>query len=332
MTDGVVTHFVAVDGGNSKTDVVVGANDGRILALVRGPGSSPHNLGVEGSIAMLDGLIREALGAAGVRADLLVACLAGIDLPIEAARFAKAVNDAGWATDNVVDNDLFALLRAGTPDPNAIAVICGAGINCVGRRADGRTARFPALGPISGDWGGGGYLAHVALWHAARGEDGRGPTTALSPAVAQHFGRARVEDVAAAIHLGEIPASRVSELTPLLFDVAESGDDVARRVVLRQAREIVTLARVASERLELLDRAHTVVLGGGLVAARRPPLHEPLMRGLAAIAPHATIKIVQDQPITGAALLALDRLGAVTPEIEATVRSAVADRIAVGRT
>jgi N-acetylglucosamine kinase-like BadF-type ATPase len=328
MTEVSARHFVAIDGGNSKTDVVVGSNDGRILALMRGPGSSPHNLGVEGSIAMLDGLIRTALGVAGVHPDVLVACLAGVDLPTEVARFAEAVNEAGWATDNVVDNDLFALLRAGTPDPNAIAVVCGAGINCVGRRADGRTARFPALGPISGDWGGGGYLAQVTLWHAARGEDGRGPTTALSPAVAQHFGLMRVEDVAAAIHLGEIPASRITELTPLLFDVAESGDDVARRVVLRQAREIVTLARVAGERLELLDRPHTVVLGGGLIAARRPPLHGPLMRGLAATAPRATIKIVRDHPVTGAALLALDRFGAVTPEIEATVRSAVADRLA----
>ena len=34
-------HYLAIDGGNSKTDVMVGAEDGRVLAFARGPGSSP---------------------------------------------------------------------------------------------------------------------------------------------------------------------------------------------------------------------------------------------------------------------------------------------------
>ncbi|CAM5710547.1 hypothetical protein SVIOM74S_09220 [Streptomyces violarus] len=41
--------------------------------------------------------------------------------------------------------------------------------------------RFPALGRISGDWGGGWALAEEALWHAARAQDGRGGPTALAP-------------------------------------------------------------------------------------------------------------------------------------------------------
>jgi N-acetylglucosamine kinase-like BadF-type ATPase len=321
-------HYLAVDGGNSKTDVVVGAEDGRVLAFARGPGSSPDWLGIEGSLAVLDTLIRPALAESRVSIDLLVAYLAGVDLPIEVERYAKAVGDVGWATENVVDNDLFALLRAGTADPDAIAVICGAGINCVGRRADGRTARFPALGSLTGDWGGGHHLADLTLWHAARGEDGRGPATALSRAVAKHFGMARVEDVSAAMHLHEIHRSRIEELTPVLFDVAEAGDDVARSVVAKQAREIVLLARIAAERLELLDEPHTIVLGGGVLTARRPLLHGPVVAGLATAAPRATIEIVHDRPVAGAALLALDQWGTVTPQVDATVRFAVADRIA----
>jgi N-acetylglucosamine kinase-like BadF-type ATPase len=353
-------HYLAIDGGNSKTDVMVGAEDGRVLAFARGPGSSPDWLGIEGSLAVLDALIRPVLAEArrsvaaaarrhddsrseapasrhddsrgrhdpSVTIDLLVAYLAGVDLPIEVERYAKAVGDVGWATENVVDNDLFALLRAGTADPDAIAVICGAGINCVGRRADGRTARFPALGSLTGDWGGGHHLADLTLWHAARGEDGRGPATALSRAVAEHFGSARVEDVSAAMHLRDIPRSRIEELTPVLFDVAEAGDEVARSVVAKQAREIVLLARIAAERLDLLDEPHTIVLGGGVLTARRPLLHGPVVAGLATAAPRATIEIVHDGPIAGGALLALDQWGTVTPQTDATVRFAVADRIA----
>ena len=74
----------------------------------------------------------------------------------------------------VVRNDTFAILRAGVEEPRGVAVVCGAGINCVGMRPDGRVARFPALGRVSGDWGGGGGLFEEAMWRGARAEDGRG--------------------------------------------------------------------------------------------------------------------------------------------------------------
>ena len=60
---------LAVDGGNSKTYLALLRVDGSLLALVRGPQSSPHHLGVEGCLAVLDGLVGDALHSAG-RADL----------------------------------------------------------------------------------------------------------------------------------------------------------------------------------------------------------------------------------------------------------------------
>ncbi|WP_338090713.1 N-acetylglucosamine kinase [Planosporangium thailandense] len=321
-----MTLFVAVDGGNSKTDVVLGTAAGEILAFVRGPGSSPHRLGVPGCLALLDRLITHARTTAGVpagaRIELISVYLAGADLPVEVDRLRAAVDDRGWARASVVDNDTFALMRAGTAEPDAIAVVCGAGINCVGRAADGRTARFPSLGPISGDWGGGHHLAQLALWHAARGEDGRGRPTALSMAVARHFGRPTVESVSAGLHLGEIPEERIAELSAVLFAVAAAGDEVAARVVARQVEEILALHRVACDRLGLRDAGHHVVLGGGVLRARHPHLHEPVLTGIRAYAPRAQVAVVTDAPVMGAALLALDALGDPT-DVESALRAAL---------
>ena len=72
-----------------------------------------------------------------------------------------------------VGNDTLAVLRAGTERGWGVAVVCGAGINCVGVAPDGRSVRFPALGRITGDWGGGYDVGLEALYVAARGEDGR---------------------------------------------------------------------------------------------------------------------------------------------------------------
>jgi len=309
-----MTVYLAVDGGNSKTDVVVGTDDGEVLAFARGPGTNHQSIGLPEMLSRLQPLVSRARTAAGIadgaefaRADVY---LAGADLPAEVQMLTAAIADQRWAPTLRVENDTFALLRAGTDAPDAVAVICGAGINCVGRTVDGRTARFPSLGDISGDWGGGGHLATLALWHAVRGEDGRGPATALTTAVADHFGLSTVEDVATSLQLGSVERARLSELTPLLFDVAEAGDGVAREVVARQAAEVVSLAVVAAGRLDLIDSPFTVVLGGGVLRARRPLLQNAIVDGIHAVAPKAAITVVDAPPVLGAALAALDELGA----------------------
>src|SRR4051812_24430608 len=273
--------YLAIDGGNSKTDVVIGTPDGDLLGFVRGPTSSPHNVGPAGTLAVLDALVADARAAAGLSAGtpvgMLTVYLAGADLPIEVARLQQAVAGRAWASRSIVDNDCFALLRAGTSMPDAIAVVCGAGNNCVGRAADGRTARFPALGPISGDWGGGHDLAEHTLRLAARGEDGRGAPTALSAAVARHFGRPTAESVSIALHLGELRMEALRELCPVLFEVADAGDPVACALVRRQADEIVGQHRVTADRLGLRHVPHALVLGGGVLRARHRLLHDQIV-------------------------------------------------------
>jgi len=322
----MTTLYLAVDGGNSKTDVVLGTAHGEVLGFVRGPTSSPHNIGLTGTIEVLRDLIAAARADAGLAAgtpiDLAAVYLAGADLPIEVQRLHAAISSQSWTTRTIVDNDCFALLRAGTSMPDAIAVVCGAGNNCVGRAADGRTARFVALGPISGDWGGGHDLAEHTLRMAARGEDGRGDETSLSRAVADHFGYSTVEEVSIALHLGELDLTRVRELTPLLFDIATAGDPVAGRLIRRQVTEILTQHRVAATRLDLLHAPHALVLGGGVLRAQHPVLHRQVVEGALAQAPQVKISVLATPPVVGAALLALDDLG-TAGRAEADLRAAL---------
>ncbi|GGQ75954.1 N-acetylglucosamine kinase [Couchioplanes azureus] len=326
----MTAYYLAVDGGNSKTDVLLGSGDGEILGFVRGPATSPHTLGLDGAVDLLAELVRTVRAEAGVAPaaviDLAAVYLAGADLPVEVFRLRQAISARRWTRQTVVDNDTFALLRAGTSRPDAVAVVCGAGSNCVGRAADGRAARFVALGPISGDWGGGHDLAAHTLRLAARGEDGRGVPTALSAAVARYFGRATVEEVSIALHLGELAAVRVRELTPLLFEVAATGDPVATGLVRRQAHEVVVQHRVAAARLGLLDAPHALVLGGGVLRARHPVLHRRVLAGVRRQAPRVEVSVPDSPPALGAALLALDALGATSAaaaRLRAAMRTAV---------
>src|SRR5262249_6484068 len=142
---------------------------GGLLSLVRGGGSSPHNLGVEGCVEGLAGLLESAIARAGLDrregplASTAYLLLAGADQPEERATLHSRGEQLGWSDRPVVDNETLGLLRAGTERGWGIAVVCGAGINCLGRAPDGREVRFLALGEVSGDWGGAEDVGLAAL-------------------------------------------------------------------------------------------------------------------------------------------------------------------------
>ncbi|WP_433547669.1 N-acetylglucosamine kinase [Streptomyces sp. CA-294286] len=302
---------LAVDAGNSKTDVAVVGADGTVLGTGRGGGFQPPLVGVRAAVDVLADAVGRAMTAAGVsRVDHVSACLANADLPVEERELSQAVQARGWGRTTEVRNDTFAVLRAGVDEPRGVAVVCGAGINCVGMLPDGRTARFPAVGKLSGDWGGGGGLADEALWFAARAEDGRGAPTALARVLPAHFGLDSMYALIEALHLGRIPAVRQHEVAPLVFAVSAEGDPVARSLVHRLADEVVAMASVALGRLDLLTEEAPVLLGGSVLAARHPELDDRIRALLAERAPKAVVRVVTAAPVLGAALLGLDRVGA----------------------
>ncbi|MDX3605767.1 MULTISPECIES: N-acetylglucosamine kinase [Streptomyces] len=320
---GVNVSVVAIDAGNSKTDVALIGKDGTVLATARGGGFQPPVIGVEAALDVLAEVLGRAvaeLPAPPVLSGHVSACLANADLPVEEAELAAALGSRGWGSSVEVRNDTFAILRAGVDEPRGVAVVCGAGINCVGMTPDGRTARFPAIGRISGDWGGGSGLAEEALWFAARAEDGRGEPSELARALPGHFGLDSMYGLIEALHRGAIPLTRRHELTPVLFATAEAGDPVAAALVKRQAHEVVAMASVALDRLDLLEEEVPVLLGGSVLAARHPQLNDRIAALLAARAPKAEVRVVSEPPVLGAALLGLDRTGA-GPEVHRKLRA-----------
>ena len=343
---------LAVDGGNSKTDVALVGQDGSLLALVRGPGM-PVRPGAE-TVRVIDELIRSAVKLAGQDEDggpgpdsggqadagpfatHLVACVANADLPAEERELELMLRGQGWTTTTLVANDTFAVLRAGLDDEPAagadrywgVGVTCGTGINCVGLAPDGTTAGFLALGPTTGDWGGGGGLGLEAQWNAVRAADGRGPRTALREAVPAHFGLAEPLDVAEALHRGEIAWDRIASLAPVVLQVADAGDEVARGLVLRLAREIFLLVESAITRLGLAAQPVPVVLGGGVVASGNALLTDRATSLITAEFPGADVRVLRQVPVAGAALMGLDLAGA-TPGAKRRLRDAFTSRPAV---
>ncbi len=314
MSDAVL---VAVDGGNSKTDLVLLRDDGSVAAAVRGRGSNPHSLTTAGALDVIEDLIdaawREGLGGASSRRPVMRAgafFLAGGDQADEVRELHDAITERGWVEEVLVGNDTLALLWAGSASGFGVAVVVGAGVNGVGRAESGLEAHFGALGEITGDWGGGAGIGMAALGSAVRAEEGRGPATTLGVRIGAHFALRTALDVALAIHRGAIATHRLTELPPLVFEAAERGDAEALAIVDHQADEVVGFAVAALRRTRQTADSSTVVVGGSVMVKGPPRLLDRVRAGVAAAAPRASVTCWAGSPVTGAAVAALHLIGA----------------------
>ncbi len=278
-----------------------------------GPTASHHALGLRGAARVLrvSRTRRRPPGAARShlerrpRSSLWCAPRARIRRP-DIRRLRRALATVGLARRVEIRNDADAALRAGSPDGWGVVLVCGAGVNCLGVAPDGRAARLPALGPISGDRGGGLDVGEAGLAAAIRARDRRGPRTALETLIPAALGFGRPLDVALAVHGGRLPEGRLADLAPIVFEAATSGDGVARGIVDGLADELAGMALAAMRRLGIVRQAVPVILAGGVFRTRDAAFHARLRAAILEAAPRARIEPLDVPPVVGAALLGLD--------------------------
>ena len=324
---------LAVDGGNSKTDVALVAADGRVLAAVRGPTTSHQAVGLETGIDRLVGLVEDAASRASLDATarpvaaIGVHAIAGADYPPDIRMLSRALARARLTEDVVVVNDTIGALWAGSSAGWGIALICGEGINGAAVAPDGRQVRFDGVGDISGDWGGGHSVGQAGLAAAVRAADGRGPKTSLERLVPAHFGLRRPPALTRAFYDGRIAERRTSELSPLVFAAAGDGDAVARSIVDRLADELVVMAAALARRARMTRLPVEVVLAGGVFRTNDEPFYERIRAGIEAVIPDAMLVPLDAPPVAGPAIEGLNRIGVRSSDMRIRVRDGLRARL-----
>jgi hypothetical protein len=144
--------------------------------------------------------------------------------------------------------------------------------------------------------------------------------------VPAYFGLSAPSELAEEIHRNRIDSRRLSELPPVVFTEA-AGDGVAAGIVSRLADEVVAMARVALERLDLARQPVEVLLGGGLLKPGNGTLANAIEVGLREVGEAISVRNTESPPIVGAALLGLDELGA-GPGAQERLRSELGEAVA----
>jgi N-acetylglucosamine kinase-like BadF-type ATPase len=308
---------LGVDSGASKTVALVADETGHILGCGQGGPGNHQVAGLEPAMAELRHACVGALAQAGVSppVDLGFFGLAGADLPVDYALLTPAVAGMNVAQQVRIKNDTMVALRSGLRRSWGVTVICGTGFNAGGIGPDGQEFQLPGLGSLSGDWGGGSDIAQEVIRLVCRAWDGRGQPTMLTQMVLTTLGLPSVEEMISQLYQGQVDyyaghfdQHRLLDLVPLVFEVANEDDEVARELLVRVGTEVGITANAIIRRLGLEDADVEVVLGGSVFKGEGPLLVDTVTQVVQEVAPQATVVVPEFEPVVGAVFLALESL------------------------
>jgi N-acetylglucosamine kinase-like BadF-type ATPase len=247
--------FLGIDGGQSTTTAAIGDESGRILGSGRG-GPCNHVSGSEGRQKFFNAVgvcLNLACAEAGLDPSSITfqAVCAGFSggPGDKAAYLREFVRANGY---NATTDAVIALSGATAGEPGIIC-IAGTGSIAYGRNAARKLARVGGWGYIFGDEGGAFDLTRQALRAMLRHEDGWGPDTALHQALLAETGAADANDLMHRFYTTEFPRPAIASLAKVVDQVANTGDAVARNIIVNAAQQLATA--VSAVRMQLFERA-----------------------------------------------------------------------------
>jgi Predicted N-acetylglucosamine kinase len=230
MANRDIKYVIGVDGGGSKTALVALTLDGILLARSSTCGINYNFIGVEAAVKnLLDGISALGLGDN----DLLAAAIGDPAMddiypaPGE-VNFRKTLQSA-LGVPVITHSDAFMALYGLTGNAPGALIVAGTGAMGIALDGSGKIHAVGGWGRLTGDEGGGYFIALSAIKAALRCADGIAPETSLLRAALCYFGCASPREL-----IGLFYGDGAPELAPFSEEVsrcATAGDSIAEGIL-----------------------------------------------------------------------------------------------------
>jgi len=273
------TCYLAVDGGNSKTEYRLLDATGAAIAAHRAGGTNHETMpgGFDEAAAAILDSCGEMLAAHGYALDDVadaVLGLAGADYDAQSVALARRLQARGLKCCFVC-NDGYLGVMAGIESGVGICYSAGSGVTCAGMNLVGRRVQFGGLGLLSGDVGGGYDIVAYVYRAIYRQLFFNKKRTALKDGYYTLFDlHSPQEFLASAARIQNEEAARL--LIGLFFTAVETGDEIASRYAAKAASHaadcIVAVANALS-----LEAPVPVALSGSIMTAVASPTYRRMI-------------------------------------------------------
>jgi len=305
--------FAGVDGGGTKTEVVLTDVNGNLISSAKGGASNPLRTGVETAVRNIIETIDLACDVAGLsRSDVIsVYCgIAGVKRSDIRNIMRERIKRASGAAFVEVTTDSEIALDGTAPEGPALVAIAGTGSVCIGRSASGERHSAGGWGPVAGDESGGAGISRKALRTIARASDGRGAWTSLADAATKFFKADKVADLPIAIHAPSTDNARLAGFAKEVIATALTGDEVAISVIEESGREMGEAAVAVIRKLGMENETFPIGTVGSIFSAGEL-FTVPMMELVSKVSPHAFLTRPAESPAVAAARLSRESVAGV---------------------
>eukprot|EP01129_Flabellula_baltica_P009928 TRINITY_DN4139_c0_g1_i1.p1 TRINITY_DN4139_c0_g1~~TRINITY_DN4139_c0_g1_i1.p1 ORF type:complete len:380 (+),score=89.16 TRINITY_DN4139_c0_g1_i1:50-1189(+) len=299
------SYFIGVDGGGTKTELVLIDSEGSVVSRIVCGSSNRNSVGEDQTKENLRNGLKVLLDNANIPADhvnVVWFSMSGVDRPTDKQKLRNWVSDIFPETTQLkISNDSYGALASGTSGElnNNIVVISGTGSICVGFNSEGEPVRTGGWGPMINDESSGYYMGSRLLRAISEHADG-GKQTVLYELFMKQNQLEHPSEIITWTYDGK-EWSDIASLSKLVYQGVQSGDEVAISILKDTTNNITHMIDLT---LNKMDHCDTVVLSGGNLTHENSKLAEMLVDSLKVTHPQIKVSLPTIDPAQAAAMLA----------------------------
>ena len=304
------SYKIGVDGGGTKTELILVDDHGAIVARHVAPGCNPNIAGPARAREILTDALRSLItGHCPLVISATLLCMAGapefwretaavLSDPLQLSSFNLQLPPLGAVT---ALDDSIPVLELATNGHPGLVLHGGTGSFVAARDPSGKIHYAGGLGWRFGDEGSGHEIGRLAIARALLELQGWSPGTSLAQLVRTHSGQpADARAITRWFYQHAEPNRQIAALAPAVLDLAEHGDDHAAQVVRDACLPLLALAeRVAARLFPVSQLSH---LPAGLSG---PILTHPVVQTLFRARTILPLEPITAPPIDGVRRLLL---------------------------
>jgi len=286
------SYRIGVDGGGTKTELILIDKHGTILARHVAPGSNPSVIGAgRARVILTEALhtLRSQAPAPALPVETTLLCMAGSqDFWSEMASSLSGYGRVETATDAL---PVLELATGGGP---GLVLHAGTGSFVALRASDGSVHYTGGLGWRIGDPGSAQDIGRQAMARALAELQGWAAPSALGRALSEEFGTEAPAAITTALYSDPEPNQRLGAFSARASQLASGGDNVAKAIILSAVRGLLACAEASAR--AVFGSKNLATLAAGLSG---PILTQPFV--VAGLQPFTSLplKTLAEPPIEG---------------------------------
>ena len=254
---------VGIDGGGTKTAVIVADLNGNEIASRRFGPSNINSIGSDLFSSLLKDIVCYIKSFGTCRS--LCLGLSGVSNQNMVDLVNKVFSESNIDNYSLVGDHIIALEGA-HEGKSGIAVIAGTGSICFGKGLNGEIERTGGWGHLIGDAGSAYGVGRDIFAYCAKALDGYGEKTILTSLLASEFNLNSREDIISYVYGSD--KSKVAAISRLVDIAYEQNDTVAIEIVKKNADELAYATDGVAKKLAL--ETTDVALFGGIIEKDTP--------------------------------------------------------------